>query len=310
MNPNDPETLEQRSDSIRADVGETLDALQRNYSPGALVDRSMDLLRDHGGEMATNIMQTVRRNPMPALLVLAGVTWMIASQLRSSRDDDGYGIRDDDDGRSRRSRFGGGTARYDEDDLSLDTGYTYGGSAAEGGDIGGTPYTPGSFNEDGSDADNGGATADSGSGGGRLAGAREKLRSATHAASDSVSGGARRLKEQSRHVAERAREQSRRAGEGMTRLLQEQPFAVGAAGIVIGAVIGAILPETAQENRLLGPARDRALDKARAAGEQGYETARQKVHDVVEKTGDKVRDTVRDDGERGSSAAGGTAPVI
>jgi len=237
MNPNDdPETLERRGDSLRADVGETLDALQRNYSPGALVDRSMDLLRNHGGQMATTIMDTVRRNPMPVLLVGAGVAWMIAAQLRSSSD---------------------------EDDEEV------------------TTYTTGSFAssdelEVAEDSDEADSTSGNGVGA-RLSNAKEKLQSA-------------------------ARERTRRAGAGMTRLLQEQPFAVGAAGVAIGALLGALLPESAQEDRLLGPVRDRALGKVREAGEQGFEASRQKVHEAVDRTTESIRDGGgREEGERGGA---------
>jgi hypothetical protein len=97
----------------------------------------------------------------------------------------------------------------------------------------------------------------------------------------------------------------------MTHLLQEQPFAVGAAGIAIGALIGAIVPETAQEDRLLGSARDRAIRKARSAGKRGLESARQKVHEAVDRTTESLRGD-RADGEqkRASEAMGnGTAAL-
>jgi ElaB/YqjD/DUF883 family membrane-anchored ribosome-binding protein len=260
MNHNDPEALERRSESIRADVGETLDALQRNYSPTALVDRSMDLLHDHGGQMATNILEHVRRNPMPALLMAVGAAWMVAAQTRSTREHAYQGGRDD------------------HEDLS-------GSTHSSGGSSGGAE--------------------------GPLAGAREKLRDATHSATDAVSEGARKLTERSRSVAESAREQSRHAKAAMTRLLHEQPFAVGAAGIAIGALIGTLLPETAQEDRLLGPARDRAVRKARSAGEEGFENARHKMHEVVDRTTESLRNGGgRDGGQRdGAGTSIGTPPV-
>jgi hypothetical protein len=95
---NDPASLERRSDAIRADVGQTLDALQRNYSPGALLDRSLDLLKEHGGELSTNLGRSVKQNPMPALLTLVGVGWMMYSQNRPPPRD----YRDDD-----YDRYGG-----------------------------------------------------------------------------------------------------------------------------------------------------------------------------------------------------------
>ncbi|RYE58514.1 MAG: DUF3618 domain-containing protein, partial [Rhizobiaceae bacterium] len=206
------ETLERRSDSIRADMGETLSELERTLSPSALVDRSMNLLRNHGGDMATKLLETVRRNPGPALLMAAGAAWMVSAQMRSSRGDA-------------------------ENEVS----------------------EPG------------------------------KMASAAHAASDAVGEGLQTVKERARSAVESARETSRHTGEGMARLLREQPLAVGVAGILTGALIGALLPETAQEDRLLGAARQTAMDKARAAGEQTFESAKEKVNDVVERTTESLR---------------------
>ena len=267
MNPNDdPETLERRSESIRADVGETLDALQRNYSPGALVDRSMNLLRDHGGDMATTIVHAVRRNPMPALLIGAGVAWMIAAQLRSRGEEEG------------------------------------------------TTYETGSFDEDSQESDEKDATQEMSGNrvGGHLAGAREKLRTAATGAAEKVSEGARRVGARARSMADGASDQSRRAGEEIGRLIEEQRFIVGAAGIAIGALIGALLPESAKEDRLLGPARDRMLRKVRSAGEQGLETAREKVHEAVDRAKEAVRDAGSREDERAATApmSSGPNPVI
>jgi hypothetical protein len=98
---NDPATLERRSDAIRADVGQTLDALQRNYSPGALLDRSIDLFKEHGGELGANLGRSVKQNPMPALLTLVGIGWMMVSQNRDTsdryREHDYYDPYDDED---------------------------------------------------------------------------------------------------------------------------------------------------------------------------------------------------------------------
>jgi ElaB/YqjD/DUF883 family membrane-anchored ribosome-binding protein len=271
MNQNDPEALERRSESIRADVGQTLDALQRNYSPTALVDRSMDLLHDHGGQMATNILEHVRRNPMPVLLMAVGAAWMVAAQTRSAREDASSHAKD---GRGEHENLFGS---IDSSDSGSDSGISNSSGGVEGS----------------------------------LAGAREKLKDATQSATETVSEGARKLTERSRSIAESAREKSRHASAAMTRLLHEQPFAVGAAGIAIGALIGTLLPETAQEDRLLGPARDRAVRKARSAGEEGFESARHKVHEVVDRTTESLRSGGgRDDGQRdGAATSGGTTPA-
>jgi hypothetical protein len=56
-------------------------------------------------------------------------------------------------------------------------------------------------------------------------------------------------------------------------MLDEQPFVVGAVGIALGALIGAVLPESEREDRMLGQVRDRTLDRATESVTRGYEQA-------------------------------------
>jgi hypothetical protein len=79
----DPEQLERTADSIRADLDATLDALERKLSPSQLLDRSLDYLRDHGGDLAVAVGDSVRRNPVPILVTVAGLGWLIATAVRS-----------------------------------------------------------------------------------------------------------------------------------------------------------------------------------------------------------------------------------
>ncbi|HEY7639723.1 MAG TPA: DUF3618 domain-containing protein [Steroidobacteraceae bacterium] len=79
-----PEQLEQAADRIRADLDRTLGELERKLSPSQLLDRSLAYLREHGGDMTHAIGETVRRNPVPILLTVAGIGWLIASSLRQS----------------------------------------------------------------------------------------------------------------------------------------------------------------------------------------------------------------------------------
>jgi hypothetical protein len=75
----DPEDLERQADRIRADMDRTLDALERKFSPEQLLDRSLGYLREHGGELRQTLGATMRNNPVPIVLTLAGVTWLVAS---------------------------------------------------------------------------------------------------------------------------------------------------------------------------------------------------------------------------------------
>ena len=61
----------------------TLDALERKLSPSQLLDRSLAYLREHGGDMAVAFGDSVRRNPVPIMLAVAGVGWLVVSSVRT-----------------------------------------------------------------------------------------------------------------------------------------------------------------------------------------------------------------------------------
>jgi Protein of unknown function (DUF3618) len=79
----DPEQLERAADRIRADLDRTLDALERKLSPSQLLDRSLAYLREHGGDLTRDVGDAVRRNPVPILMTVAGLGWLVASAMRS-----------------------------------------------------------------------------------------------------------------------------------------------------------------------------------------------------------------------------------
>ena len=239
-NVNDPATLERRSDALRADVGQTLDALQRNYSPGALLDRSLDLVKEHGGEFGANLGRSVKQNPVPALLALVGIGWMMVSQNRD-RSGDWYGEHDDG-------------PYYDDEEVYVAETST---GLPEGEMLGGN-YGERSAGDGVKE---------------KLGAAREKVRDAKNSAMDSMRSGRRRLSERSHRTRDRAAYRARRARDGFENMLDEQPFVIGAVGIALGALIGAVLPESEREDRMLGQVRDRTLDRAKEIGTRAYEQA-------------------------------------
>jgi hypothetical protein len=57
-------------------------------------------------------------------------------------------------------------------------------------------------------------------------------------------------------------------------VLEREPLALGAFGLAIGAALGALLPRTATEDRLMGEWRDELLEDAEAYGREQYERGR------------------------------------
>jgi ElaB/YqjD/DUF883 family membrane-anchored ribosome-binding protein len=76
-----PDDLERNGEAIRAEMDRTLDALERKLSPGQLLDRSVRYVQEHGGPVARQVSDTVRRHPIPILAAAGSLIWLTASIL-------------------------------------------------------------------------------------------------------------------------------------------------------------------------------------------------------------------------------------
>ena len=94
-----------------------------------------------------------------------------------------------------------------------------------------------------------------------------------------------RAREYGRDAAEHVRDTGRRAQSQLQRMARENPLAVGAGALLLGSLVGLIIPETERENELLGEARDsmleRAQEMARSAATRAQDTAADLVGDAT-----------------------------
>jgi hypothetical protein len=74
--------------------------------------------------------------------------------------------------------------------------------------------------------------------------------------------GVHRAGEVATHVMQEAEEQGKRLGTRAQQTYTDNPLAVGAAMFAVGAAVGLAVPITQKEARLVGPARDRLMDRA------------------------------------------------
>lgn len=102
-----------------------------------------------------------------------------------------------------------------------------------------------------------------------------RLHDAVDASRETLGETAASMRDSASRAAAATREQVDYARERIDRLLHEQPLLLGALGVAAGAIIGALLPATESENRLLGDVRDKAVEKAARASRTGYEAARE-----------------------------------
>jgi hypothetical protein len=87
---------------------------------------------------------------------------------------------------------------------------------------------------------------------------RGAFRQMTHTANELAHGTAETVS----HLGHQAKEGALRAGRGLQRLVNENPLAVGAAAVAVGAAVGFALPSTQVEHEYMGQASEKIVDKA------------------------------------------------
>jgi ElaB/YqjD/DUF883 family membrane-anchored ribosome-binding protein len=134
---------------------------------------------------------------------------------------------------------------------------------------------------------------------GRLSAASQRAADAYQAARERTSSAYAAARERAGTAYESA---GRRASEG----IESNPLAAVAGGLALGAILGALLPRTDQEERLLGPAGRRITDTAREAARAAREAGRQQLDELgLSKEGLKGR--LGEFGDRAAGAARNTA---
>jgi hypothetical protein len=75
--------IEREVEGTRARLTGTIEELKGKVSPNNLMDQAMDYLRGSGGqEFVQNLGTSVRNNPLPILLIGAGIGWLMMSGNR------------------------------------------------------------------------------------------------------------------------------------------------------------------------------------------------------------------------------------
>jgi ElaB/YqjD/DUF883 family membrane-anchored ribosome-binding protein len=101
-----------------------------------------------------------------------------------------------------------------------------------------------------------------------------------------------RVQETATQAGERARYQARQAAAVVQQNVEENPLAMGAVALAVGAALGFLLPETQKEHQLMGEARDRVMDRAQTTAQQ----VGQKVQNVAREAVDTMKTEAQEQG--------------
>jgi len=155
-------------------------------------------------------------------------------------------------------------------------------------------------------------------------GLSDRVHGAAGAVSDAVEGARGKVAEAAssardlgRSAADRAGDLSDRAQRSFAQVLEREPLLLGAAGLLVGAAIGAALPPTEIEDRMVGATRDKVLDKGKDLAQTGLQqaadaagTAYQALKSELQEsadTGAPAADRIEDAVRAGVAAARGDA---
>lgn len=284
--------MSMETDRIEADVQEsrhrlndTLNQLGSKLSPGQMLDEGLGLLQGQAGQFAGKLGRQIRDNPLPVLLIGAGIAWLVVSSRQNSpqrlerESEEQYHRRryrtieearwatprmpdESDEAYEERvhqaySRALGlkqmaGEAAHDFKERVKRTveGIQY--AATQAGSrisrtLKGTGRRVGS------------GLSSAGKGlGSAYSGSREKL--------GTLATDARHFtEEQAQHLREAA-EQARYRAE---RFYDDQPLAVGAIALALGALVGSLTPLSAPERRTLRGVADQAVNRGADYAERG-----------------------------------------
>lgn len=280
----DPEVIRANIEQTRAEMSETVNTIQEKLSPEHLKQQAQEMVREATvgkvEEMAnmanrkvrnwrSNMVETIKQNPVPAALIGIGVGWLL---MRGT------------------------------DDSDVETQYYY---PQEFGPS--RPYSrQGGFGEVQHRA--GGVAHNVQERASDMAhNVQDKVSDVAGQVQEKVSGVANQARMQTEQLTTQAQQQAEemkqwaeyeawQAKRSYQQTLQDNPLALAAVALAAGAAVGLSLPSTQTENELMGQARDRlvhqaqttaqeTMDKVRHVAEEATQAATEEAKREAEKQG-------------------------
>ena len=303
-----PDEIEAEIERKRSELDETLSAIERRLTPGQIVDQGLDYLRGSSArEYVRNLGESVKREPIPLVLVGVGLAWLMLSDRRSRSAPQGDFETDwgssppadwepslEDSSPSITERMADAKRRLvDKAHATGERVSDAAGSARER-----AAGVAGSARESAEHV--AGTVRESAS---RAAGTARQVAGTVRERASMVAGTTR---ERMSYAADTARHQAERVRSGYDQLVHEQPLALGAIGLAIGAVLGAVAPRTRQEDRLMGPTRDRLAHDLEDAAREPLERAVQAASAAADTAVDTFRSPFASENSSWSSTQSST----
>jgi hypothetical protein len=236
--------VEAEVEASRSQLDRDVEALKLKMTPGQLFDEAARMMGGSGKQVASKFAEQAKANPMPLAVMGLGLAWLMATNNKQP------------------------TASYGGETRSFAPGAEYG-AEWDGSAYDGATHAGGS---------NGGGMKDKvqqvgDKASGVLAGAKEKLAGGMHAVGDGGHNAAQHLSSAAGSVRERAAQAGQQAQRTFAQTLESEPMLIAGLGLIVGAAIGAAMPSTAAENRVMGEARDKVMSRGKEVAQQGLQQA-------------------------------------
>jgi hypothetical protein len=260
----------QTSEEIKADierkrneVSEKIDTIQDRLSPENLkhqaqesvqemvkdgADKLLGYFNENVQQLPATLLDTVKRNPVPAALIGVGIGWLLLESANAKRDEHYYGGVSRIDGGYQPARYGYESPRM------VARGSSY----------------PGQYGAQDRDFYQGSQADEKG----MLGQAREKIGELGEQVRDSVQGAVEGVSQQAGQLGERVSSLETQAGQKAAQLpsathhqiqhaVESNPLLVGAVAFAAGAALALALPATRRESQLMGEMRDRVAEPSK-----------------------------------------------
>jgi ElaB/YqjD/DUF883 family membrane-anchored ribosome-binding protein len=260
-------------EETRSGLGQTIDEIGHRLQPENIANEAKEKIReatvgrvermvDDAGQTAqrtsTSLIDTIRQNPVPAALAGIGLGWLVVRMRDQSASAGGsrYG---------NGSRYGGGY------------GYAYGYGNSGSGD----PM----------DKARGAAN--------RVVGtAQDVADQATQRAQEvgsDLQRSAQQAVEGTQEKVQLAQWQTQYALQDAQRQIDrtwnDNPLALGALAVGVGAAVALAIPETQKERELMGEQRDQLVQKVSTVATQALDEAKTKAEEVAQQVTEQVEET-------------------
>jgi ElaB/YqjD/DUF883 family membrane-anchored ribosome-binding protein len=252
-------------EQTRSDMAGTIDEIGHRLQPQTIANEVTEKVRDatvgkverfmgDAGQTvqktSNGMIDTFRQNPVPTALAAIGIGWLALRMRDQSSSSNGNG-----------HRYSSG---YRSDGLGYGRRYT-------------TPYS-------------GYAGEYSGSDSGDSQDAMDRARQGAQDVADQAAQRAQQFGSEAQRAAQDAfdgtQQKIQSAQWQVDRTLNENPLALGALAVGLGAAVALAIPETQKEREVLGEQRDKLVEKVSTVASDAMDQAQTKAQEIADKAKD------------------------